>query len=96
MAALIQLQGDIYLENRVFAPEADVLIYLDLPVELALVRIRARREKLDPFETAVNLERVSRAFKRLLIQHPNAVVIDASRPIESVWSSVEAQLKRIF
>lgn len=95
-AALIQLQRDIYLENCAFAPEADILIYLDLPVDLALERIRARREKLDPFETAGNLERVSRAYKRVIAQHPRAAIVDASCPVQSVWANVKAQLERIF
>lgn len=95
-AELIRLQDEIYLENRAFAPEADILIYLELPVDSALKRIGAYRKKFDPFETASNLERVSKAYQRLIAQHARACVIDADCSVQDVWTQIRSQLERFF
>jgi dTMP kinase len=55
----------IWLVNA-YAPPAHVLVYLDLPVEAALERIRADRWQVQLYEKRKELERVRGNFRRLI------------------------------
>ena len=90
------LQDEIYAEQLGFAPEADVLIYFRLSVDEALSRMRAGRERLDPFEERGNLSRVSAAFERIARRHPCVVTVDAAEPVERVTAAIVGQLESIF
>ena len=83
------LQHEIYLENRAFAPEADILVYLRLDVDSALERMRAGRASLDSFETRQNLVKVADAFERLIPAIPNTIVIDASQPVHEIAKNIQ-------
>ncbi len=91
---LIALQEEIYAENRAFAPEADILIYLRLDADTALARMKASREGLDPFENRQNLIRVSEAFSRIVKRHAGAIVVDANLPADAVTRELEKGLER--
>jgi len=57
---------DILSWNRSFAVRPDVIVLLEVPVDLALSRIRAGREKAaTPFEIRENLEAVDRIYRSL-------------------------------
>ena len=67
----------ILVENEQFAPDPDVLIFLDLSVEESLKRIHGRGESTDSFEQAGALERVHDIYHSLLVQRPGTVWLDA-------------------
>ncbi|MBQ8037489.1 MAG: dTMP kinase [Proteobacteria bacterium] len=93
--ALHDLQDDIAEQNRLYSPEADILIYLRLDVDTALERMRSGREALDPFEKKQTLQDVSDAFDRLVKDHPQALVVDASLMPDEVTAQIYAGLDRI-
>lgn len=93
--ALHDLQDDIAEQNRLYSPEADILIYLRLDVDTALERMRSGRESLDPFEKKQTLQDVSDAFDRLVKAHPQALVVDASLMPDEVTAQIYAGLDRI-
>ena len=93
--ALHDLQDDIAEQNRLYSPEADILIYLRLDVDTALERMRSGREALDPIEKKQTLQDVSDAFDRLVKDHPQALVVDASLMPDEVTAQIYAGLDRI-
>ncbi|MBR4986711.1 MAG: dTMP kinase [Proteobacteria bacterium] len=95
-AERIALQDDIAEQNRLYAPEADILIYLKIDVDTALARMQAGRDALDPFEKKQTLQDVSDAFDRLVKDHPQAVIVDASQAPETVTASLYAALDDIL
>ncbi len=93
---LHELQDDIAEQNRLYSPEADILIYLRLDVDTALERMRSGRESLDPFEKKQTLQDVADAFDRLVKDHPCAIVVDASVPPDEVTERLYAALDGII
>lgn len=67
-----------------FAPAADLVLYLDVPVAVGLGRIRARGDVANRFETADNLERVRRLFDAHLPPPPVGVTIDGTQSADTV------------
>ena len=66
---------ELIRRNEEFAPEPDLLVLFDLPVEDGLSRVRARGDKADHFEQVEALRRVREIF--LSIQKPYLVKVDA-------------------
>ena len=87
------LQHEIYLQNREFAPEADILVYMRLDVDTAISRISAGRQSLDAFETRNNLIKVADAFERFVPKHPCAIVLDASQPAQIIADRLFEQVR---
>lgn len=69
----------ILQDSRTFAPEPDLLLVVDLPVDVALARAE-RRGQRDAFEVRESLEDI-RAFFRSL---PTAHILDGTQPPEAV------------
>lgn len=90
----------IIRQNAEF-PRPEIAIYLDLPVDEAMDRIRKRAEKtgrpLEKFETPECLERVKAGFLRMANLVPNVFIVDATGTEEEVYQRivaiVEQQLK---
>ncbi len=84
-----------------FAPEADVVFYLDLEPEEALDRItspnsfRRSREK-ESYEKEEFLHKVREIYLRLAEERENFEVIDASRSIKEVQTDIRRRLGRIL
>ena len=91
---MAQLQNEIGLENRAFAPEADILICFRLSVDEAFKRIHAGRDSLEPFETRQTLTDVSNAFERVIQSHPCVIAVDASQSVDDVTKQILSELKR--
>jgi len=91
-----QLMQDICEQNLAFAPQADAILYFDLPVSCALSRMQAHRAQLDPFETAENLTQVRKGYDWVLAHHPAVHRIDASQTETAVWHEVRETLAKIF
>ncbi|MGF1511484.1 MAG: dTMP kinase [Myxococcota bacterium] len=81
----------ILSRSRTFAPEPDVLFWLDVPVELALQRAQARGA-MDAFEKADQLRRIATYYGSM----PGAIRLDATRPpgavAEFAWQRLEPSL----
>jgi thymidylate kinase len=65
---------------RVLLPAPDLLIVLDAPARV----LHARRQEQD----RATLERLRHCYLRMAAAAPNALIIDASRPMECVYQEV--------
>ena len=78
---------EILEENRLFAPEADLMILVDVDVDTALERIQAGRDSTAPlFETRHFLEQVRNNYLRLKGDHIH--VVDGAGDRETVYKTV--------
>ncbi len=81
----------ILARNRQFAPEADLVLIVDVDVDTALKRILRNRDETAPlFEKKEFLERVRAHYLRL--QGPPFRVIDGRQPVEEVYAGVRRQV----
>jgi dTMP kinase len=87
-------------EINAFAPEADLVVYLDVEPEVALERISSRnslrasvREK-EHFERREFLEKVREVYLALAKDSENFEVVDASGTINEVQASVRRRVGR--
>jgi len=78
----------------------DLTIFLDLPVETALERMREARWTREQFETRENLERVIERYERVLAmrlpQLGPVVRIDSSLPLPVVTRRVATEVNRLL
>jgi dTMP kinase len=72
---------ELLIENETIAPIPDLVIYLDLPLEVAFKRIGNREKRLTIFEKREFLERVTETYKKCLKLF-NYLIIDATKPVE--------------
>ena len=84
---------ELIRRNEEFAPEPDLLVLFDLPVEDGLARVRARGDKADHFEQVEALRRVREIF--LSINKPYLVKVDARKEpgviAEEIWGAFEVE-----
>ncbi len=77
-----------------FAPEADMVLCLDLPAEEALSRIGVqRRLSGEHYERADFLEKVRRVYLKLAEGSANFEVVDAARSIEEVHADIVRRVR---
>lgn len=74
---------EIRLLNEQFAPVPDLLLILDLDVDAALARIRARGDIANEFEKRENLERCREIFLSLK-NEPFTRIIDSNGSLDEV------------
>lgn len=86
--------AQIERRNRAFAPEPDLLVILELPVQEALERITQKRGSApDHFEGEAYLEKVDQGFKT--IRRPNMLRLDARTSTEEMVGRILAGLERL-
>lgn len=73
---------ELIRRNEEFAPEPDLLVLLDLPVEEGLERIRTRGDRANHFEQTNTLKRAREIF--LSIRKPYLLKIDARQEPEAI------------
>lgn len=78
--------AEILRTNERFAPEPDLLVFIDTPVEVSMERIRIRGEGANSFEKAEALERSRQIFRS--IDRPYLLTIDGRRSIEEIGAQV--------
>jgi len=81
--------------NKVF-PVPDITFILDLEPKIALERIRASRFSYELFENSFKLNAVRENYLRLANKYDNSVIIDASKSIEEVHSTVCRYVEKIL
>lgn len=72
---------ELLIENETIAPIPDLVIYLDIPLEIAIERMTNREKRLTIFEKKEFLEKVMKTYKRCLRLF-NHLVIDATKSIK--------------
>ena len=77
---------EIIKRNEKFSPRPDITIILDIPPEIGLTRVKGRGES-DGFETLDYLKKVRDIYLSLQ-KWDNAVVVDATRPLDEVFRHV--------
>lgn len=86
---------EILAQNSAFAPLPDLVMIIDVPVSLALERIRNNRVNIDHlFENAAFLEEVRKNYLKLC--GPNLVQLDGSGNPEQVFDLVKAVFRERF
>ena len=78
--------AEIRRANEEFAPQPDLLLLLDLPVDTALERIGIRDGEANKFEQRASLETCSEVFRS--IKDDFVRVIDASQSIEDIHRDI--------
>jgi dTMP kinase len=76
----------ILAENERFAPQPDLLIFLDVRARTGIGRIKSRGDEPNKFETIESLEKARLIFKQ--VQRPYKHEIDGEAGIEQISSSV--------
>ncbi|MBO8144321.1 MAG: dTMP kinase [Thermodesulfobacterium sp.] len=72
---------ELLVENETIAPIPDLIIYLDLPLEIAFERIETRKKKLSFFEKKEFLKNVKKNYAGFLgLFH--YLIIDATKAVE--------------
>jgi dTMP kinase len=77
-------------EMRVIAPEPDVVLILDVPAELGVMRIGQRDGVANHFEDIDNLRAVRKIF--LGMTGPNISIIDGSPSVQHVQQAILSNL----
>jgi dTMP kinase len=73
--------------NEEFAPPADLLIYLRIPVEMAVRRIEVNREEArNLFEKESSLQQVKEIFDSM--NDPQLVVVDGTEQPDAVFERI--------
>jgi len=78
--------AEIIRRNEEFAPQPDLLVFVDTPVEVAMERIRVRGHAVTSFEKAEALERSARIFRAL--ERPYLLRVDGRRSIDEIARDV--------
>jgi len=91
----IGFDPETVLARNSFAPEPDLALLFQVPIDVGLTRITSgRRETPNDFEQAENLEKVAAIFST--IDRPYIRKIDASGTIESVHQLVMEHVTALF
>jgi dTMP kinase len=83
---------EILRTNERFAPQPDVLVFLDIPVEVGMERIRIRGYAVSSFEKAEALERSATIFRA--ITRPYLLSLDGRRPPDDLAAEILAAVQR--
>ncbi len=86
---------DLIIENETIAPLPDLIVFLDLPLDLAFERINNRKEELSIFERKEFLEKVSKIYKAYLPWFSH-VVLKAELSIEENLNKLLSYLDSKF
>ena len=86
--------SDVILEGAM--PDATIL--LDVPPEIGLARAHSRPEELSRFdlEAIAFHKRVREGYAKHIAEFGKPFIIDAGRPIEEVWQSIQKALQSIL
>ncbi len=77
--------------NERFAPVPDLLVFLDIPVEVTMERIRQRGLGANSFEKADALERSAAIFRS--IDRPFLLKLDGRRPVDDLAVEILAAVR---
>jgi len=73
----------IQAANR-YARKPDLTLFLYVPAQAAMDRVRKRGAKLERYETAAQMQQIEREYSRLVGTLASVVPIDGTRPIPEV------------
>jgi dTMP kinase len=83
----------IQAANR-YARKPDLTLFLYVPAQVALERVRSRGAKLERYETAQQLATIEREYSRLVGTLASVVSVDGTRPINDVADLCFAALQQ--
>jgi dTMP kinase len=78
--------GELLRINEAFAPEPDLLVFLDVDAEVGIKRIRERGDKQNAFEQEAALRDVARIFQSL--DFPYMARIPGTLPPEDITAGI--------
>lgn len=82
--------ASLFLDIAKYFPKPDLTIFIDIPVDIALERIKKRGEAEEIFEKKESLEKIAAAYRRLVSNIPEEkkLVLDGTKPISEVFHSI--------
>lgn len=78
--------AEIIAQNEAFAPRPDLLVVIDVPVDVGLMRIEKRGDLANAFETAPALEACRRVFRSL--SGPHVLFVDGLKSADEVTAEI--------
>lgn len=82
------------------ALQADLTLWLDLPVEVALQRIESRGKPLERFEVSETLQRVRDRYAKVFADPPSQLgqvaVVDGSATRDAVGRAIRQKVSQLF
>ena len=85
---------DIMARNETFAPQPDLLVLLDIPLRVAMQRIRARGDGAgNLFEREEALARCAAIFARL--ERPYVLRLDGTRSVDDLHARITARFDEV-
>lgn len=87
---------NILEESREFAPEPDLVLLIDIPVEECLKRIKEGREGFSPFERGEYLRKVKEIFDKEVAPLPNVVKIDGTMEEGAVFEEIKDAVTKLL
>lgn len=96
-ASLIN-KSDFFLDLGKDFLVPDLLIFIDLPVSLALARIQKRGETKELFEKKAKLKKISQAYQKYINKIPakKVLVIDGQKSIEEIYKLIANEVSKEF
>ena len=76
--------------------QPDVIFILDLPVDIAIDRIKSNRSVIELFEEKEKLEKIRKTYLTLAEKYPNCYVIDATKSVEEIHSEIKEVVEKIL
>lgn len=75
-------------------PLPDLTLFLDVPVDTCLARMRGSRLGLDLFEKKEKMEKVYAGYKEIIMRMPEQfIVIDGNRPPQQIRAEIQSKIK---
>jgi dTMP kinase len=78
--------AEILRTNEQFAPPPDLLVFVDIPISVAMERIQKRGLAVNSFEKADALERSAAIFRS--IDKPYLLTVDGCQPIAQIATEI--------
>ncbi len=86
--------NEILAMNEDFAPEPDLLVILDLPADIGLMRISGRGDRANLFERVSDLERSREEFLRFKALKHYTMLLDAQQDSKALAARIAADTQR--
>ncbi len=81
--------------NETF-PTPDLTIFIDVPEDVSISRIKNSRPKIELFEEAEKLKKIRENYRKLSREFPNVISIDGTKSVEEVFENVKSAVERFL
>lgn len=93
---LAKLEEDVFRQADVLYVWPDAILIYDVPVSVAMERLRTKNVELDKFEQEQNLVKIRQNYLYFASQFPNCHIIDGNADPTTVFTETRRILGKIF